>query len=89
MFYNKSTNFVYYLGMSLKPPFPSMQFERLTPFLYQWSQPMTIKGRDFSQPCNPYTPKCLSRAKYLFLNEKGTTLNISINLSLLTNTFLR
>ena len=58
IFFNRSTNsaaFCAFQGMSLPLPFPSVQLKRLTLFLLQGSQPITIKGCDFSQSCNPNT----------------------------------
>ena len=37
-------------------------------FLIKGTQPITIKGSDFSQSWNPYTPLGSSSVEYLFLN---------------------
>ena len=57
--YNRSTNSAVFCAlqrMSLPPPFPSMQHKWLPLFLLWGSEPITIKGCDFRQSCNPYTP---------------------------------
>ena len=40
-------------------------------FLIQASQPVTIKGRDFSKSLNPYTPYWFSSVESLLYNSRG------------------
>ena len=71
-FCNRETNCAAYCAihsMSFKPSLHSMQLKWLTLLLIQWSQPITIKGRQFSQSWNPYTPYCSSSVESIFNNH--------------------
>ena len=53
----------------LLTPFPTRVLIKFTIFLIQWSQPIMIKWRDFSQWWNPYSPLWSSSvASLLFYN---------------------
>jgi hypothetical protein len=70
IFYNRSKNSAAFCAlqwMSLPSPFLSMQ-QLLTLFLLQGSQPITIKGWDFSQSWNLYTRWCSSSLESLFFD---------------------
>ena len=59
IFYNRSTNSTAFCALqwlSLPPSFLPMQLKQLNLFLLQGAQPITIRGWDFSQSGNPFTP---------------------------------
>ena len=57
IFYNRSTKSAAFCAFYVftAPPFPSVQPKKLTLFLLQGSEPITIKGCYFIQSCNPST----------------------------------
>ena len=65
IFYDRETRSATFCAiqwMSFNPP---SILCNSTLFLNQWSQPIIINGRDFSQLWNPHTPYCSSRVESL------------------------